>query len=336
MPTMPPLPVPDPIRSQTRWVRKSGPMHRLRVSGRVQCVVHQPYGHWGVQIYANHKRIWPATFGSEKEAAMVYDSAAIKLRNGSHSHRNFPWTETTIREPKFQSHFNRERYHVGTVNGNPLSINLRQLFQKEPTPSDVGKLNRIVIPKKYALKYFPRINSVVGNNGGGVDAMELVFFDRSMRSWKFRYCYWKSSQSYVFTRGWSGFVKEKGLRNKDRVIFSSYHDEEVDGTKEVQKVFIIDVAYNDGATAERERHETDLVCNFAVNVNEIEKDTDDTKEVQKVFIIDVAYNDGAMVERERHETYLVCDFALNVNENEKDIGIGDQEKGFKIFGMQII
>uniref|UniRef100_J3N926 TF-B3 domain-containing protein n=1 Tax=Oryza brachyantha TaxID=4533 RepID=J3N926_ORYBR len=29
--------------------------------------------------------------------------------------------------------------------------------------------------------------------------------------WRFRYSYWNSSQSYVLTKGWSRFVKEKGL-----------------------------------------------------------------------------------------------------------------------------
>ncbi len=50
--------------------------------------------------------------------------------------------------------------------------------------------------------------------------MELLnFYDRMMRSWKFRYCYWKSSQSFVFTRGWNKFVKEKYLKANDSISF---------------------------------------------------------------------------------------------------------------------
>ena len=35
----------------------------------------------------------------------------------------------------------------------------------------------------------------------------------------FRYSYWNSSQSYVLTKGWSRFVKEKGLHAGDAVGF---------------------------------------------------------------------------------------------------------------------
>jgi len=37
--------------------------------------------------------------------------------------------------------------------------------------------------------------------------------------WRFRYSYWNSSQSYVLTKGWSRFVKEKGLHAGDAVGF---------------------------------------------------------------------------------------------------------------------
>ncbi|CAN6889686.1 unnamed protein product [Brassica oleracea var. botrytis] len=30
-----------------------------------------------------------------------------------------------------------------------------------------------------------------------------------MRQWKFRYCYWTSSQSFVFTSGWKRFGEVK-------------------------------------------------------------------------------------------------------------------------------
>jgi RAV-like factor len=38
--------------------------------------------------------------------------------------------------------------------------------------------------------------------------------------WRFRYSYWNSSQSYVLTKGWSRFVREKGLRAGDTIVFS--------------------------------------------------------------------------------------------------------------------
>ncbi|KAK8545092.1 hypothetical protein V6N13_066400 [Hibiscus sabdariffa] len=232
---------------------------------RFKGVVPQQNGHWGAQIYANHRRIWLGTFKSEREAAMAYDSAAIKLRSGD-THRNFPWTDLNIREPDFQSLYSTEdvlnmirdgSYQArledfvkilpkndgkSTTNLNKMLVHggtqfsCVQLFQKELTPSDVGKLNRFVIPKKYAVKHFPQIR------GDRVEDVELVFYDKSMVAWKFRYCYWRSSQSYVFTRGWSGFVKEKKLSEKDIVTF--YACECPEGDQNGRNFFLIDVNNN--------------------------------------------------------------------------------------------
>ncbi|CAI9768772.1 unnamed protein product [Fraxinus pennsylvanica] len=229
-------------------------------------VVPQQNGHWGAQIYANHQRIWLGTFKSEIDAAMAYDSAAIKLRDGE-THRNFPWTRLSIQEPKFQSHFSTEailnmirdgsypsrfaeflRSQKGEIE---IGLNLsslhgdgefscRLLFQKELTPSDVGKLNRLVIPKKYAVKYFQNVTAEDDVENGRVDEVQLEFYDRQMRLWKFRYCYWKSSQSYVFTRGWNRFVREKELRASDIIAFYMY--ESRDKRRVGQTFCVIDVA----------------------------------------------------------------------------------------------
>lgn len=240
-------------------------------------VVPQQNGHWGAQIYANHQRIWLGTFKSEREAAMAYDSATIKLRSGE-SHRNFPWNDQTVKEPHFQSHYSTEAVlsmirdgtypskfatflrtqsqgeevvgvsakHIRVKGGEHFSCT--QLFQKELTPSDVGKLNRLVIPKKHAVTYFPYVcgsaeaNNEMDNNGGGCVDIEVVFYDKLMRSWKFRYCYWKSSQSYVFTRGWNRFVKDKKLRAKDIIAF--YMCEPINWKEGGQVFALIDVIYN--------------------------------------------------------------------------------------------
>ncbi|MBA0864849.1 hypothetical protein Goshw_006648 [Gossypium schwendimanii] len=178
---------------------------------------------------------------------MAYDSAAIKFRTED-THRNFPWNEITIEDPKFLSHYSVEtvlsmirdgsyqykfmdfiKAHsrntklnlVGTYSNEGLIC--KQLFQKELTPSDVGKLNRLVIPKKYAVKYFSPVFGTENENADVGDRktndVELVFYDKFMRIWKFRYCYWNSSQSFVFTRGWNRFLKEKELKANDVVSF---------------------------------------------------------------------------------------------------------------------
>lgn len=88
------------------------------------------------------------------------------------------------------------------------------MFEKPLTPSDVGKLNRLVIPKQHAERHFPL---------GGGDTVEkgflLSFEDELGKFWRFRYSYWNSSQSYVLTKGWSRFVKEKRLDAGDVVLF---------------------------------------------------------------------------------------------------------------------
>ncbi|KAK7349363.1 hypothetical protein VNO77_06677 [Canavalia gladiata] len=87
------------------------------------------------------------------------------------------------------------------------------MFDKVVTPSDVGKLNRLVIPKQHAEKYFP-LDSTTNEKG-----LLLNFEDRNGKLWRFRYSYWNSSQSYVMTKGWSRFVKEKKLDAGDIVSF---------------------------------------------------------------------------------------------------------------------
>ncbi|KAJ1274360.1 hypothetical protein BS78_05G056700 [Paspalum vaginatum] len=87
------------------------------------------------------------------------------------------------------------------------------LFEKPLTPSDVGKLNRLVIPKQHAERYFP----LTGDSGE--KGLILSFEDEAGKPWRFRYSYWTSSQSYVLTKGWSRYVKEKQLDAGDVVHF---------------------------------------------------------------------------------------------------------------------
>lgn len=94
-----------------------------------------------------------------------------------------------------------------------VQVEKEHMFDKVVTPSDVGKLNRLVIPKQHAEKYFP-LDSAANEKG-----LLLSFEDRTGKLWRFRYSYWNSSQSYVMTKGWSRFVKEKRLDAGDTVSF---------------------------------------------------------------------------------------------------------------------
>ncbi|XP_039063161.1 B3 domain-containing protein Os03g0120900-like isoform X2 [Hibiscus syriacus] len=98
-------------------------------------------------------------------------------------------------------------------NGAIADIEKEHMFDKVVTPSDVGKLNRLVIPKQHAEKYFP-LDPCANEKG-----LLLNFEDRNGRPWRFRYSYWNSSQSYVMTKGWSRFVKDKKLDAGDIVSF---------------------------------------------------------------------------------------------------------------------
>ncbi|KAM7525975.1 hypothetical protein LguiA_015877 [Lonicera macranthoides] len=94
-----------------------------------------------------------------------------------------------------------------------ITVEKEHMFDKVVTPSDVGKLNRLVIPKQHAERYFP-LDSSTNEKG-----LLLNFEDRNGKPWRFRYSYWNSSQSYVMTKGWSRFVKEKKLDAGDIVSF---------------------------------------------------------------------------------------------------------------------
>ncbi|KAJ6778478.1 B3 DOMAIN-CONTAINING PROTEIN [Salix koriyanagi] len=115
-------------------------------------------------------------------------------------------------EQKQQPHDEAQREHEQEG----LVLDKEPMFEKPLTPSDVGKLNRLVIPKQHAEKYFPL-------SGASVDkGLILSFEDESGKYWRFRYSYWNSSQSYVLTKGWSRYVKEKQLDAGDAVLFERH------------------------------------------------------------------------------------------------------------------
>lgn len=323
-------------------------------------VVPQPNGNWGSQIYANHQRVWLGTFDSEKDAAMAYDRAAFKLRDGEYSQRNFPWTEATDEEPNFQNLYSTEAVINMIKNGTyqakfadflrscpkreetNVGINLtrfqtkegvfmKQLFHKELTPSDVSKLNRLVIPKKYAVEYFPCIYQTSEENledewDGKANDVQLVFHDRMMSPWKFRYCYWSSSQSFVFTRGWNHFVKAKQLKANDTVTFYMCECKEV--ANEAQTFYMIDVIRGennggDGNMIEAANHyvRMQLEMKFEVNQKIIHHDVDDAddqKKKKKKLKVE-AFED---------------DLAMKAKPIIQGRG-GTKSKGFRLFGVQI-
>ncbi|WOL17579.1 AP2/ERF and B3 domain-containing transcription repressor RAV2-like [Canna indica] len=225
-------------------------------SSRYKGVVPQPNGRWGAQIYEKHQRVWLGTFNDEATAAHAYDAAVQRFR-GRDAITNFkPLDEADdeqagelaflalhskleivdmLRKHTYLDELQQSRRAFGAAvdrkrsssaprgaaAAEPLgggSAPRQHLFDKAVTPSDVGKLNRLVIPKQHAEKYLPLQKGAAGDDAAAKGVL-LSFEDDSGKVWRFRYSYWNSSQSYVLTKGWSRFVKDKGLEAGDVVTF---------------------------------------------------------------------------------------------------------------------
>ncbi|KAJ4916627.1 AP2/ERF and B3 domain-containing transcription repressor TEM1 [Raphanus sativus] len=231
-------------------------------SSKFKGVVPQPNGRWGAQIYEKHQRVWLGTFNEEEEAAASYDIAARRFR-GRDAVTNFKSPPATaldgaadaesafleahskaeivdmLRKHTYADELQQSRRKFLDGNGNGKSGTATMssshgndgvsrarevLFEKAVTPSDVGKLNRLVIPKQHAEKHFPlpamtTATAVTAMAPSPTKGVLINLEDRTGKVWRFRYSYWNSSQSYVLTKGWSRFVKEKNLRAGDVVCF---------------------------------------------------------------------------------------------------------------------
>ncbi|XP_031103597.1 B3 domain-containing protein At2g36080-like isoform X2 [Ipomoea triloba] len=131
--------------------------------------------------------------------------------------------ESSRKGVRFDLNDDEEPEEQLTEERDQVMVPKEHLFEKPLTPSDVGKLNRLVIPKQHAEKYFPLTGQdSAAAAGGGEKGLLLSFEDESGKLWRFRYSYWNSSQSYVLTKGWSRFVKEKRLDAGDVVLFQRH------------------------------------------------------------------------------------------------------------------
>ncbi|XP_074324360.1 AP2/ERF and B3 domain-containing transcription factor At1g50680-like [Apium graveolens] len=191
-------------QSCTKRARHDKTIHSSSFKG----VVALMNGNWAAHVYVNHNWICIGIFKTEEEADMAYESTTAKLLID----RQHMFMSVNIFEAQRQQDCTRTR-----------------LFEKVLTPSDVGRLSRIVIPKIYA-SCFP------------CDSHELAFYDQSMTLWNFRYGVCKGSNSHVLSSGWKDFVQAKDLRSADKVIFFKCMHFETGSV--VHSSFAINVEYN--------------------------------------------------------------------------------------------
>ncbi|CAO2185576.1 unnamed protein product [Urochloa humidicola] len=199
-----------------------------RFSTMSTSVVLQPNGRWGAQMYDGHERVWLGTFPNQDTAARAYDVAALRCR-GREAATNFDYKAGHGQQQlAFLAAHSKSAEIVDMLRNQTYADELLRrrrawarvtLFEKAVTPSDVGKLSRLVVPRKHAERHLPPVRG-----GGGNGALLLDFVDggKSGKVWRFRCSYWESSQSYVLSRGWIRFVREKGLRAGDTVAFSRW------------------------------------------------------------------------------------------------------------------
>ncbi|KAL5739985.1 hypothetical protein ACOSP7_028867 [Xanthoceras sorbifolium] len=169
----------------------------------------QQYSSWPSHLY-HHHQIWVNPYNSQDSSSM------LPTHNHPTHNFNLNQQEDTVLDEQDLD----DQSTTNTTNQEPQQaghqLEKEPMFEKPLTPSDVGKLNRLVIPKQHAEKYFP-----LGGESGDKGLL-LSFEDESGKCWRFRYSYWNSSQSYVLTKGWSRYVKEKRLDAGDVIQFERH------------------------------------------------------------------------------------------------------------------
>ncbi|XP_017252209.2 AP2/ERF and B3 domain-containing transcription factor At1g51120 [Daucus carota subsp. sativus] len=222
--------------------------HNRNISGSSSVgVIKLPNENWEAYTYDNNNWSSIGIFETEKKAAIAFESRTIEkyieFWNGYLQRiSNGEQEPLTLELASTRRTLSSSSGNISQGNSNRECIRTK-LFDKVLTSSDVSKINRLVIPKTFS-GFFPCISNENGSSSRRlpVNNVELNFYDESKKLWQFRYCYWKKSRTYSFSKGWSKFVEEKDLRPKDKIIFLKC--EYIEAGSIVGTRFIIDVEYD--------------------------------------------------------------------------------------------
>ncbi|XP_062180825.1 AP2/ERF and B3 domain-containing protein Os01g0141000-like [Phragmites australis] len=207
-------------------------------SSQYKGVAPRPNGRWGARIYKCPAQVWLGTFPDKEAAARAYDTAAPHYR-GHDITTNLPsGAVASAQELAFLAAQSKaeivdmlqkltydDELRQGLSRSRSIRVHTQPtpawarvpLFEKTVTASDVGKLSRLHVPKQHAEKLFPLKRKP---KMATAKAILLNFEDDEGTVWRFRYSYLNTSQSYVLNKDWIRFVREKGLRAGDTVLFS--------------------------------------------------------------------------------------------------------------------
>jgi len=159
--------------------RLSGADHH-RSKSRYTGVVAQNSGRWGAVIYTRRNKLWLGTFDREDEAAIAYDRANLKLQQGPVNFLTHDYSKEIrfqdmyskqeildmIKDHSYEANFRRFMTSLDQLKahtsphknnkgeGGVIERKREVLFRKQLTPSDIGKLNQLVLPKYHAERYF--------------------------------------------------------------------------------------------------------------------------------------------------------------------------------------
>ncbi|XP_066333748.1 B3 domain-containing protein Os02g0764100-like [Miscanthus floridulus] len=166
----------------------------------------------GAQTYERPTRKWMGTFPEEETAECATDDGELAFQATTSKSVT---VKTTLRMQTSADEVRPSLWRAARAQ--PATRAREHLFHKALTPSDVGKLNRLVVPKQHAEKHlFLNRNPMMANGIG----MLIDFVDGSEKTWRFRYSFSATSRMYVITKGWGRFIREKGLQAGDKVAFS--------------------------------------------------------------------------------------------------------------------